>query len=42
MVEEPLEIRLNGKELTVNGFPAPAAVGLWRKVPAPGREPAVD
>jgi anaerobic ribonucleoside-triphosphate reductase activating protein len=33
-----LEIRLNGKEITVNGFPAPAAVGLWRK----GREPAVD
>jgi anaerobic ribonucleoside-triphosphate reductase activating protein len=26
-----LEIRWNGTELTVNGFPAPAAVGLWKK-----------
>src|SRR6202040_3389578 len=25
-----LEIRLRGTELTVNGFPAPAAVGLWQ------------
>jgi anaerobic ribonucleoside-triphosphate reductase activating protein len=25
-----LEIRLRGGEVTVNGFPAPAAVGLWR------------
>jgi anaerobic ribonucleoside-triphosphate reductase activating protein len=26
-----LELRLRGGELTVNGFPAPAAVGLWRR-----------
>lgn len=26
-----LEIRLLGRELTVNGFPAPAAVGLWKR-----------
>jgi anaerobic ribonucleoside-triphosphate reductase activating protein len=25
-----LEIRLRGGELTVNGFPAPAAIGLWK------------
>ena len=27
----PLEVRLNGLELTVNGFPARAAVGLWKR-----------
>jgi anaerobic ribonucleoside-triphosphate reductase activating protein len=26
-----LELRLRGTELTVNGFPAPAAVGLWKR-----------
>jgi anaerobic ribonucleoside-triphosphate reductase activating protein len=26
-----LEIRLRGDELTVNGYPASAAVGLWKK-----------
>lgn len=26
-----LEIRLRGNEVTVNGFPAPAAVGLWKR-----------
>ena len=26
-----LEIRVRGGEVTVNGFPAPRAVGLWRK-----------
>jgi anaerobic ribonucleoside-triphosphate reductase activating protein len=26
-----LEIRLRGNEITVNGFPAAAAVGLWRR-----------
>jgi len=30
-----LEIRLRGGEVTVNGFPAPAAVGLWKRVPRP-------
>ncbi len=28
-----LEIRLRGGELSVNGFPAPAAVGLWKRPP---------
>src|SRR3954451_21788875 len=27
-----LELRLHGGELTVNGFPAPAAVGLWKRL----------
>ncbi|HXG08367.1 MAG TPA: 4Fe-4S single cluster domain-containing protein [Gemmataceae bacterium] len=27
-----LEIRLHGMELTVNGFPARSAVGLWRRL----------
>jgi anaerobic ribonucleoside-triphosphate reductase activating protein len=31
-----LEVRLVGSELTVNGFPAPSAVGLWRR-PRGGR-----
>jgi anaerobic ribonucleoside-triphosphate reductase activating protein len=31
-----LEVRLNGSDLTVNGFPAPSAVGLWRR-PQGGR-----
>jgi anaerobic ribonucleoside-triphosphate reductase activating protein len=26
-----LEIRVHGSEVSVNGFPAPRAVGLWRK-----------
>jgi anaerobic ribonucleoside-triphosphate reductase activating protein len=26
-----LEVRLRGRELTVNGFPARAAVGLWKR-----------
>ena len=26
-----LEIRLRGRELTVNGFPARSAVGLWKR-----------
>lgn len=26
-----LEVRLRGAELTVNGFPAPTAVGLWKR-----------
>jgi anaerobic ribonucleoside-triphosphate reductase activating protein len=26
-----LEIRVRGQEVSVNGFPAPRAVGLWRK-----------
>jgi anaerobic ribonucleoside-triphosphate reductase activating protein len=31
-----LEIRLRGNELTVNGFPARQAIGLWKR-PATGR-----
>ena len=26
-----LEIRLTGRELSVNGFPARSAVGLWKR-----------
>ena len=26
-----LEIRVRGAEVTVNGFPTPGAVGLWKK-----------
>jgi anaerobic ribonucleoside-triphosphate reductase activating protein len=33
-----LEIRLRGGELSVNGFPAPAAVGLWKR-PRRGASP---
>jgi anaerobic ribonucleoside-triphosphate reductase activating protein len=29
-----LEIRLAGRDLTVNGFPAASAVGLWKRPPA--------
>lgn len=28
---DTLEIRFNGKELTVNGFPAKKAVGVWKR-----------
>jgi len=28
---DTLEIRLNGSELTVNGFPAQSAVGVWKR-----------
>jgi anaerobic ribonucleoside-triphosphate reductase activating protein len=31
-----LEIRVRGSEVSVNGFPAPRAVGLWRKPRASG------
>ena len=31
-----LEIRLAGGELTVNGFPARSAMGLWKRPRAPG------
>jgi anaerobic ribonucleoside-triphosphate reductase activating protein len=31
-----LEIRVRGGEVSVNGFPAPTAVGLWRKPRASG------
>jgi anaerobic ribonucleoside-triphosphate reductase activating protein len=31
-----LEIRVRGGEVSVNGFPAPRAVGLWRKPRASG------
>ena len=31
-----LEIRVRGGEVSVNGFPAPRAVGLWRKPKASG------
>ena len=31
LLPNTLEIRLRGPELTVNGFPAKAAVGLWKR-----------
>ncbi len=31
LLPNTLEIRLVGKDVTVNGFPAPAAVGLWKR-----------
>jgi anaerobic ribonucleoside-triphosphate reductase activating protein len=33
-----LEIRLSGREITVNGFPAQHARGLWRRLTIQGRE----
>src|SRR5665213_3014464 len=34
LLPNTLEIRLRGSELTVNGFPARSAVGLWKRPPA--------
>ena len=31
LLPNTLEIRLRGAELTINGFPAPSAVGLWKR-----------
>jgi anaerobic ribonucleoside-triphosphate reductase activating protein len=31
LLPNTLEIRLRGRELTVNGFPARSAVGLWKR-----------
>ena len=31
LLPNTLEIRLRGPELTVNGFPAQSAVGLWKR-----------
>lgn len=31
LLPNTLEIRLRGMELSVNGFPAPAAAGLWKR-----------
>ena len=36
LLPNTLEIRLVGGELTVNGFPARSAVGLWRRPPRGG------
>jgi anaerobic ribonucleoside-triphosphate reductase activating protein len=33
LLPNTLEIRLRGPELTVNGFPARSAVGLWKRTP---------
>jgi anaerobic ribonucleoside-triphosphate reductase activating protein len=33
-----LEVRLRGTEVTVNGFPTPAAVGLWKRLEGRPRE----
>lgn len=43
LLPNTLEIRLERGELTVNGFPARGAVGLWKKpVPARSDEPRSD
>jgi anaerobic ribonucleoside-triphosphate reductase activating protein len=34
-----LEIRLDARGLTVNGFPAPTAVGLWKRPPQRSERP---
>jgi anaerobic ribonucleoside-triphosphate reductase activating protein len=38
LLANTLEIRLHGLELTVNGFPAKSAVGLWRRPHVPQRD----
>ena len=42
LLPNTLEIRLAGGELTVNGFPARSAVGLWQRPPRGGARPAAD
>jgi anaerobic ribonucleoside-triphosphate reductase activating protein len=37
LLPNTLEIRLSGGELTVNGFPARQAVGLWKRLAGRGR-----
>jgi anaerobic ribonucleoside-triphosphate reductase activating protein len=32
LLPNTLEVRLRGREITVNGFPARSAVGLWRRL----------
>jgi anaerobic ribonucleoside-triphosphate reductase activating protein len=38
LLSNTLEIRLRGAELSVNGFPARSAVGLWKRPKAPRPE----
>jgi anaerobic ribonucleoside-triphosphate reductase activating protein len=38
LMPNTLEIRLRGRELTVNGFPARSAVGLWKRPKVQGGE----
>ncbi len=40
LLPNTLEIRLRGPELTVNGFPARSAVGLWKRPHVTDRPPA--
>jgi anaerobic ribonucleoside-triphosphate reductase activating protein len=42
LLPNTLEIRLRGPELTVNGFPARSAVGLWRRPCVAGWSQAAD
>ena len=42
LLSNTLEIRLRGPELTVNGFPARSAVGLWKRPRVVGRSPTTD
>lgn len=38
LLSNTLEIRLTGSELTVNGFPAKSAVGLWKRPRVPAHD----
>ncbi|MGH7173156.1 MAG: 4Fe-4S single cluster domain-containing protein [Gemmataceae bacterium] len=40
LLPNTLEIRLRGSELTVNGFPARSAVGLWKRPLASAKKPS--
>jgi anaerobic ribonucleoside-triphosphate reductase activating protein len=40
LLPNTLEIRLRGRELTVNGFPARSAVGLWKRPKVSVAKPA--
>jgi anaerobic ribonucleoside-triphosphate reductase activating protein len=42
LLPNTLEIRLRGPELTVNGFPARSAVGLWKRPRVRNATPASD
>ena len=42
LLPNTLEIRLRGTELTVNGFPARSAVGLWKRPGVVGRQVTSD
>jgi anaerobic ribonucleoside-triphosphate reductase activating protein len=39
LLPNTLEVRLRGREVSVNGFPARSAVGLWRRPRVQGSKP---